>query len=251
MKAFILAAGQGTRMGSETDDKPKCMITYKGKPLIDYTIKTLQACGIEDIIIINGYKKEVLESHLSNKSIRFITNKEYYKTNMVYTLFCAESEMNDDLLISYGDIIYTEEVLAQLLKKKNDFVVTVDKNWLELWKLRMNDPLTDAETMKIDDSCNILELGKKPKSYEEINGQYIGLLKISDSILKKIRNFYHELDRSKYYDGKDFNNMYMTSLIQLIINSISKVKADIINGGWLEFDNQKDLIKYEKNINFI
>ena len=83
MKAFILAAGQGTRMGSETDDKPKCMITYKGKPLIDYTIKTLQACGIEDIIIINGYKNEVLESHLSNYRIRFITNKEYYKTNMV------------------------------------------------------------------------------------------------------------------------------------------------------------------------
>jgi len=251
MKAIILAAGQGTRMGSETDDKPKCMITYKGKPLIDYTIKTLQACGIEDIIIINGYKKEVLESHLSNKSIRFITNKEYYKTNMVYTLFCAESEMNDDLLISYGDIIYSKEVLGQLMKNDNDFVVTVDKNWRELWNLRMDDPLKDAETMKIDKSGNIIELGKKPKSYEEINGQYIGLLKISDSILKKIRNFYHELDRSKYYDGKDFNNMYMTSLIQLIINSISKVKADIINGGWLEFDNQKDLIKYEKNINFI
>ena len=178
MKAFILAAGQGTRMGSETDDKPKCMITYKGKPLIDYTIKTLQACGIEDIIIINGYKKEVLESHLSNESIRFITNKEYYKTNMVSTLFCAESEMNDDLLISYGDIIYSKEVLGQLMKNDNDFVVTVDKNWRELWNLRMENPLEDAETMKINSEGDITELGKKPKSYEEINGQYIGLFKI-------------------------------------------------------------------------
>ena len=76
MKALILAAGQGIRMGSETEDKPKCMIIYKGKPLINYTIETMRACGINDIIIVNGYKKEVLESHLSNEGIRFITNKE-------------------------------------------------------------------------------------------------------------------------------------------------------------------------------
>ena len=249
MKAFILVAGQGTRMGSETDDKPKCMITYKGKPLINYTIETMWACGIKDIIIIDGYKSKVLQSYLSNDNVRFITNKEFYKTNMVYTLFCAESEMNDDLIISYGDIIYTKEVLQSLIRNNNNFVVTIDKNWLELWKLRMDDPLKDAETMKLDDSCNIIELGRKPKSYKEINGQYIGLFKISNSIIERVRKFYHELDRSKYYDDKDFNNMYMTRFIQLIINSISKVKADIINGGWLEFDNQKDLIKYENQVN--
>ena len=69
--------------------------------------------------------------------------------------------------------------------------------------------------------------------------------------MKKIIPFYHSLNKSHIYDGRDFNNMYMTSFIQLIINSLSKVKADIINGGWLEFDNQKDLIKYKSNSNFI
>ena len=156
MKAIILAAGQGTRMGSETDDKPKCLIQYKGKPLINYTIETIRTCGIKDIIIIDGYKSKVLQSYLSNNNVRFITNKEFYKTNMVYTLFCAESEMNDDLIISYGDIIYTKEVLQSLIQNNNDFVVTIDKNWLELWKLRMDDPLKDAETMKLNDSCNII-----------------------------------------------------------------------------------------------
>ncbi|SVD15129.1 uncharacterized protein METZ01_LOCUS367983, partial [marine metagenome] len=246
MKALILAAGQGIRMGSETEDKPKCMITYKGKPLINYTIETMRACGIEDIIIIDGYKSKVLQSYLSNDKVRFITNEEFYKTNMVYTLFCAESEMNDDLIISYGDIIYTKEVLQSLIQNNNDFAVTVDKNWRELWKLRMDDPLKDAETMKIDNSCNILELGKKPKSYEEINGQYIGLLKISNSFLKVIRNFYHNLDKSKYYDGKDYNNMYMTSFIQILINIGWKVQAVEIYNGWLELDTTNDLLLYEK-----
>ena len=246
MKAIILAAGQGTRMGSETGDKPKCLIKYRDKPLINYTIETIRTCGIKDIIIIDGYKSKVLQSYLSNNNVRFITNKEFYKTNMVYTLFCAESEMNDDLIISYGDIIYTKEVLQSLIQNNNDFVVTIDKNWRELWKLRMDDPLKDAETMKIDDSDNILELGKKSKSYKEINGQYIGLFKISNSIVGRIRKFYHELDKSKYYDGKDFNNMYMTSFIQLLINSGYPVKADIIRNGWLEFDSQNDLTVYKK-----
>tara|TARA_B100000315_G_C14170948_1_gene404514 strand:- start:33 stop:560 length:528 start_codon:yes stop_codon:yes gene_type:complete len=168
---------------------------------------------------------------------------------MVYTLFCAESEMNDDLIISYGDIIYTKEVLQSLIQNDNDFAVTIDKNWRELWKLRMDDPLKDAETMKLDDSCNIIELGRKPTSYEEINGQYIGLFKISNSIVVKIRKFYHELDKSKYYEGKDYKNMYMTNFIQLIINAGYRVKADIIKGGWLEFDSQDDLTIYKSQKN--
>ena len=81
MKGIILAAGQGSRMGSKTDDKPKCMITYKGKPLINYTIDAMRACGIKDIIIVNGYKKDILVSHLGNSNIRFITNANYKKKN--------------------------------------------------------------------------------------------------------------------------------------------------------------------------
>jgi len=251
MKAVILAAGQGTRMGSETEDKPKCMITYKGKPLINYTIETMRACGIDDIIIIDGYKSKVLQSYLSNDNVRFITNKEFYKTNMVYTLFCAESEMDDDLIVSYSDIIYEKIVLNSLINNTNECVVTVDKKWLELWNIRMEDPLSDAETMKINSYGYITEIGKKPKSYEEIEGQYIGLFKLSYSSLKTIIPFYHSLNKSVQYDGKDFNNMYMTSFIQLIIDNILPVTSQIINGGWLEFDKKEDLLRYEINQDLI
>lgn len=247
MKAIILAAGQGTRMGLETQHKPKCMIEYKGLSLINHTINTMRSCGINDIIIVNGYKKEILESHLCDEKIKFVTNTRYEKTNMVHTLFCAESDMDDDILISYGDIIFSKNVLKQIIKNKNSFTVAVDKNWLDLWKIRMNNPLEDAETMKIDNNGNIIELGKKPKSYGQINGQYIGLLKISNAILPKVKSFYHELDRSSNYDGKDFENMYMTSFIQLMIDSKIEVKADIISGGWLEFDSGKDIDAYNRN----
>ena len=244
MKAIILAAGKGKRMGSETDNKHKCMVEFKGKAIIDYTLETFKGCGIDNIIIVNGYKKDILETYLENKNIKYITNKDFDRTNMVYSLFCAEPLMNDDLIVSYSDIIFNNQILLKLIDDKNDFVVTVDKNWLELWKLRMEDPLSDAETLKITHDNFITDLGKTPNSYHEIQGQYIGLIKISKNIIKLIKEFYHSLDKKILYDGQTFDEMYMTSFIQLIIDNVLPVKANIINGGWLEFDTKNDLEVY-------
>lgn len=240
MKMIILAAGQGTRLRPLTNDKPKCMVEYKNKPIINYILDCAKECNIENIAIVNGYKKEVLEKHLIAEGIEYFTNKEFASTNMLYTLFCAKDYMDDDLIISYADIIYKKEVLEKLINSKDDFSVVIDKKWKELWLQRMENPLEDAETLKIEDN-KIVELGKKPKNYDEIEGQYIGLIKISKKVLDKIKLFYENLDRLKTYDGKDFNNMYMTSFIQLVIDNLLDVNPVYIEGGWLEVDCVSDL----------
>ena len=115
----------------------------------------------------------------------------------------------------------------------------------------MENPLEDAETLKIANG-NIIELGKKPQNYEDIDGQYIGLVKISKSIIRKVVKYYESLDKDTVYDGKDFKNMYMTSFIQMIIDNLVNVKPIYINGGWIEIDCIEDLnsyrdYNYEKN----
>jgi len=240
MKIIILAGGQGSRLRPLTNNQPKCMVKYQDKPIIDYILNTVEECNIDKIAIVNGYKKDILEDYLKNKDIKFFTNKEFDKTNMVSTLFYAEDFMNDDIIISYADIIYKKEILEKLINSKYDFSVVVDKSWKELWLQRMENPLEDAETLKIKDN-KIIELGKKPNSYEEIEGQYIGLIKISKNILPTIINFYKSLDKTKLYDGKDFDNMYMTSFIQLIIDKLIDVNPIFINGGWVEIDSVEDL----------
>ena len=246
MKVIIVAAGQGTRLRPLTNDKPKCMVEYKNKPIINYILDTIDSCGINRIAVVDGYKREVLKSHLKNKNITFYTNKRFDKTNMVSTLFEAKEFMNDDIIISYADIIYTKEVLNKLITSTADFSVVVDKKWKELWSMRMDNPLDDAETLKVQNG-KIIELGKKPNSYDEIEGQYIGLIKISKTVIAKVINFYESLDEEKLYDGKDFNNMYMTSFIQMIIDNLSDVKPVYIDGGWLEIDSVEDLEVYEKH----
>ena len=240
MKAIILAAGQGTRLRPLTNDRPKCMVKYQNKPIIDFILETMNNCKLSDIALINGYKNDVLENYLKDQSLTFYTNEIFYKTNMVSTLFCAKDFMDDDLIISYADIVYKEEVLEKLIDSKDDFSVVIDRKWKELWSQRMENPLDDAETLKIKND-KIIELGKKPNSYEEIEGQYIGLIKISKNIINKVVNFYESLNRGNIYDGKDFNNMYMTSFIQMIIDNLNDVKPVFIDGGWVEVDCVDDL----------
>lgn len=245
MKSIILAAGKGERLRPFTDDIPKCMVKFNDKPLIQHILEAMLSCDMKDISIVGGYKADVLEKYLNqtfyNKGIKFYQNQRYDTTNMVYTLFSAAEEMIDDLVISYSDIIYNKNVLKQLMECTADIGVVVDKEWLKLWQKRMDNPLDDAETMKINEKGNIIELGKKAQNYSEIQGQYIGLIKFSKKIIQEIKQFYLKLDRTKTYDGKNLENMYMTSFIQLLINAGYEVKAVDISGGWVEIDTVEDL----------
>ncbi|OHD85558.1 MAG: hypothetical protein A3I60_02290 [Sulfuricurvum sp. RIFCSPLOWO2_02_FULL_43_45] len=241
MKAIILAAGQGTRLRPLTDDRPKCMVEYKGKSIITTILETMHNCGIEDIAIVGGYKIDVLKEYLKDQTIVFFENKEYEKTNMVSTFFCAKEWMDDDLIISYADIMYTDSLLQKVLSEPSSISTSVDLEWLELWKHRMDDPLADAETMKLDDIGNIVELGKKPKSYDEIHGQYMGLIKIKKELIGEIVEFYATLSRDAMYDGKSFTQMYMTSFLQMIIDHIMPIKAVLVHGGWIEIDCVQDM----------
>lgn len=247
MRAIILAAGQGTRLRPHTDDRPKCMVSYQDKAIIDHILETMNACSVTDITIVTGYKSKVLENYLADRKITFCHNNAFATTNMVSSLFCAENRMDDDLLVSYSDIIYSQQILKALIDSRSDFSVVIDKLWRNLWEIRMEDPLTDAETLILDQEGNIRELGQKPKGYHQIEGQYLGLIKISKTILPAVRHFYHSLDQNSLYDGKDFHNMYMTSFIQLIIDHLHPVRAVPINGNWLEIDSTDDLNRYAKN----
>ncbi|WP_122082593.1 sugar phosphate nucleotidyltransferase [Vibrio coralliirubri] len=244
-KAIILAAGQGTRLRPLTNNKPKCLVPFLGKPLINYQIEVLNNSGIDDINVVTGYKKEEIEKLGLNTTY----NHSYENTNMVTSLFSAIDFINsceEDLIISYGDIIYQSENLTKLLECEDEMALMIDKDWRKLWDLRLENPLDDAETLVINEHGFISEIGKKPQSYDEINGQYTGLIKIKSNKIKDIVTEYNELDRDAQYDGNNFDNMYLTSFIQHLIDKGWRIKASLVSNGWLEVDSVDDLNCYEK-----
>ena len=89
MKAIILAAGQGTRLRPLTKNKPKCLVKLAGKSLLDHQLEVLRAAGIYDIHVVAGYRADQLDRPEFTRHI----NKRFAETNMVNTLFAAESVM--------------------------------------------------------------------------------------------------------------------------------------------------------------
>lgn len=245
MKLVILAAGQGTRLLPLTNDKPKCMVKFNNKPIIDYILESAKECKLDDIAVICGYKDKALKKHLKDKKITFYKNERFDQTNMVSTFFCAKEFLDDDIIISYSDIIFNTDILKKLINDESHIGIIVDKSWKKLWSLRMDNPLDDAETFKVKDG-KILELGKKPIGYDEIEGQYIGLIKIKKNTINEVIRYYESLDKSILYDGNNYDNMYMTTFIQMIIDNLLEVKPIYINGGWVEIDSLVDLKKMEQ-----
>jgi len=165
MKAIILAAGQGTRLSPLTDRKPKCLVELSGKPLLEYQLDTLRACGINDIHIVDGYCVDQLRQY----DIKLHLNPRYAEANMVNTLFAAEEVMtgNMDLFIAYGHIVYESRVLRALLDCDVPIALAVDREWHRYWSARMDSPLSDAETWKLTNGNRITELGKKLRDLEK------------------------------------------------------------------------------------
>ncbi len=244
MTSIILAAGQGTRLRPYTDEIPKCMVPLAGKPLLHHQMETLAACGADaNMVVVGGYRSDKLE--LRNADL--LTNPAYDTTNMVATLFCARDRMCDgeDLLISYGDIVFEPRALQALIDAYGGIRVAADRQWKRLWSTRMDNPLDDAETFRMDENGRVIELGKKPEGYETVQAQYMGLIFVRGDRVADFKRAYDELDRNGMYDGKDFDNMYMTSLLQYLIDTGRDVHACLIDSGWLEVDTAEELEHFE------
>jgi L-glutamine-phosphate cytidylyltransferase len=244
LKAIILAAGSGQRLLPYTAEEPKCLVEVAGQSLLDRQINVMRSAGIHDITIITGY----LGDKISVEGVFKLHNPNYERTNMVSTLFLAADLMaaSDSLIVSYGDIVYEQEILERVIACDAPICLPVDVEWERFWSARMDDPLGDAETLKINIAGDVIEVGQKPKDRSEIEAQYIGLMKFDASLTARLPAIHAGLDKSAIYDGKDYANMYMTSFIQMLIDSGHRAEAIKIDNGWLEVDTPEDLELYNE-----
>mgnify|MGYP001181573715 FL=1 len=243
MRALILAAGQGTRLQPLVNNKPKALVGLLGTSLLDRQVSVLNAANVTDIHVVVGYHAQQIQQLGFSCSV----NPHYASSNMVTSLFCAFPFIKQvgDLIISYGDIVYELDNLQQVIDSDAEISIMIDKGWRQYWQLRFTDPLTDAESLILNDDNTIAQLGKKTQTYTDIQGQYTGLIKVRSDKIEEFIAFYQQLDRKKIYDGQDFDNMYMTSFLQLLIDAKWQVQAVCVNHGWLEVDSVSDIELYE------
>lgn len=241
MKAVILAAGQGTRLKKYTQDLPKGMLEFLGKTIIQRQVELYRKCGIEDIIVVRGFAGD----KIGYEGVKYYTNWNYANTNMVESLLAAKAEFDTDIILSYSDIVFGEELLRTMTVTQGDFLVAVDRDWQEYWQARYGRIDFDTESLTIDAEGNISSLGLENPPPEEIDARYIGLLKFSrrglDCILDIMDRAHNLADDVPWQQsGKPVKKAYMTDLIQAIIDTGEKVQAVQFHHGWMEFDTNAD-----------
>lgn len=239
--AIILAAGRGSRMGELTINTPKGLIGPPGETSIERQLKNLRKVDLEEIRIVTGY----LGSHFDKLGTQTIHNGEWENSNMVYSLITAFewAQSFEQVLVSYADIFFPIDALEKIMNQNNDIAILYDVNWLKTWTERFSDPLSDAETFKVDSTGNLLEIGQKPISITEIEGQYMGLLSFSKHGWKIFFDFIFGLPLFKQM------SIDMTSALNLFLRKEeSPVKCIPFSGLWGEIDSKSDLEIYMSKI---
>ena len=248
MKAIILAAGKGTRLSKYTKDCPKGLLTFNGMSLIEHQINAMNKIGIDKIVIVKGY----LEHKIDFNDITYYYNSHYQETNMVESLFCAESDLNDDCIVTYSDIIYNFQILKETFNCKYNVGVVVDTNFIDYWKARLgNLYYEDMESLIIHNN-RITSLGNPKPNINEIFGRYVGIIKFSKKgIQDLIDNYYHFKEKKirNKLENRVFNKWHMTDLLQGMIDRGYIIRPINISKGWLEFDTDRDYELYNKWLN--
>ena len=239
MKAIILAAGRGSRMKNLTDERPKCLVELHGKALLDYQLEALRGAGIDEIGIVTGFKRELL----TGRGLVEFHNPNWAITQMVSSLSCASKWLeNGPCIVSYSDIFYDSSAVSMLIQSSADIAVTYDPNWKELWVNRFGDPLLDAETFQLNTNGTLAEIGNKPNTLEEVQGQYMGLLRFTSTGWNQIDRLRNSLQPSQR------DQIHMTNALQMILSQDSvPISAMPINSPWGEIDTSEDLKLYERS----
>jgi len=235
-KAILLVAGEGTRLRPYTLDRPKCLVEIEGKSLLDRQLAVLKSEGINTTILVGGYKAEMLK----HKGSKLVVNSRYACTNMLWSLFCAEEELEGSIIVSYGDIVYSKKILYELLTSSADIAVAIDQDWESYWRLRNENPLADAESLKLSHNGVITEIGKLPVSIDEIEGQYMGLLKLTSNGVSIFKKYFHDAKKQDGILGKPIEKAYLTDFLQHIIERNIPVQSVPVTGDWVEVDTVSD-----------
>lgn len=232
-RAIILAAGRGKRMGILTANQPKSFTKIKNRSLIEWVVQALRGAGIRDIVVVRGY----CAGAFTDASLTYFDNVGWEESNMVATLFAADAWLSQyPCVVSYADIAYPADTITKLLGVKGDIVIPYNTAWFDLWGKRFVDPLSDAETFCVDQKGMLTDIGRRPDSLDEVEGQYMGLMKITPHGWKEL----------KAIIGTDLKTLDMTMLLSRALKAGVWIGTVSIDGKWVEVDSETDIILYEK-----
>jgi choline kinase len=210
MRAIIIGAGRGQRLKPLTDDSHKTMTEIKGQRIIDWILTALRANGIADIVYIEGFNRQVIRDAFPE--FTYVHNALWETNNIMESLMCAEAFMDEPFITTYCDILYTPEVIRQLIACTADIALGVDTDWRQHYRYRTQHPPTDAEKVTVHGGW-VTRVNRSLNEAESY-GEFIGVAKFSPAGASHLRQHYHRC--KALHAGKPFREAALFEKAMLI-----------------------------------
>ena len=231
MKAIILSAGQGSRLGHLTAKQPKCLIEFNGRSLLDRQLDVLAANGVGEVVVVTGFGDDQIEDVLGRRiggpRVRTIYNPFYKVADNLGSLFVARAEIAGDVLVWNGDTLVSEVLMARVIANRGQrgICVTVDR------KDRYDD---DDMKVIVGDEGRLRAIGKRIAS--GVNGESIGLLAFRGDGAERFRSAIERAMRTK-----EGTTIWYLRVIHHLAQNSDVWTLDIAGEEWGEVDFPEDV----------
>lgn len=230
MKAFLLAAGRGTRISKSIKNVPKSTLDVGGKPLIRRTVEMLLANNI-DVTVIVGYKQELVREALEGMQVNFVYNPFFDITNSIGSLWLANQYFeNEDTIIANADVFWSQEILDKILANKAENLMLADYDRVE-----------DGDYFFYVEDGKIKKYGKE-LTRDNRNCEYVGIAYLDKTFIPQFISRMDELVSGQQH-GVWWENVLYSFIGQRDINVL-----DISGIFWSEIDFIED---YYRIIDFV
>ncbi len=235
MKAIILSAGQGSRLGALTADRPKCLIEFGGRTLLDRQLDALAASGVDEAVVVTGFGDAQVETALSRRvggpHVRTVFNPFFKVADNLGSLFVARDELADNCLVWNGDTLVSDALMGRVLdNRRAGICVTVDRK-----------PTYDEDDMKVvtDAEGRLHAIGKRLPS-GNINAESIGLLAFRAGGAEQFRSAIERAMRTP-----EGTTIWYLRVIHEIAQKQDVWTLDIAGEEWGEVDFPEDIAAAE------
>ena len=234
MKALILNSGIGKRMGDITKNHPKCMTELnEEETIISRQLKMLEELGIKDIVITTGPFEDKLIDYVNNLNldlnIKFINNDKFDSTNYIYSIYKAKEELEDDIVLMHGDLVFSKDVLDDVIRN-SDSVMTV----------------TSTVPLPKKDFKAVIEEGK----IKQVGVEFFHNALTAQPLYKLNKEDWMKwLNSINVFVDKGLTNVYAENALNLVTNFTNIKPFDIENRLCGEIDNLDDLENMRNKLN--
>jgi len=229
--ALVLAASRGAGLEAVTTDRPKVMLPVAGKPLLRWLVDGFKEQGINDITVVGGYRTDAIDT----AGIKLVVNERYAKTGELASLACAADRLQANTVISYGDLLFRNYILRDLVESEAEFSVVVDSSQTQ----SANQSVRDFAHCSADDNRDLFGqkvfLQRVSSDPQAPQGRWIGLLNVRGAGRERLQKTLAQLGTRA-----DFDTLDMPALLNALIEDGAKIEVQYVHGHWRGVNDLED-----------